>query len=781
MTLSNFLKNRSLGFKLNVIVALVLTTLLVITLIVLSSNMNNLTLRTGQQRVQEEIAIIQNRFEQAEQQILTDAKLLAASPDLVEAMAKENADQIRTIILLGAGELGVDDIDVLDVNGTRFTTASAAIELADTEAEDALLALGLIGVESAAIVVDNEGGEQEILLAGGVPLRDTAGVIVGALLVGRQIDDEFLREINFFRQSVDLKLVHAEQVVAQTLIEPTEEQMEEESNEPAAEASIDTDIVDQSALSQTLNGETIIGAELVSFGDGELYAQGYAPLEGGSDTKVALVISFKVQQLVASQRQLMTNLAFIFIALTLLGVASVAWFVWKSVAAPIGNLTSVVEQIMGGDHSQQADVTTTDEIGQLARGFNSMTTNLRSLITGLERRSRALEANGEVSRSLSTILDRQELVFEVVHQVQSVFNYYHAHIYLVDETAQNLIMVGGTGEAGQTMLNRKHSIPMGRGLVGRAAQTKSVVLVPDVSIESGWLPNPLLADTKSEIAVPIIISDEILGVLDVQENKVRGLDEDDASLLRSLANQVAVALTNASLFEQTVQAKDEAEKAGQEAEKAKEDAERAKEEAERAKAEAERAKEQAQAANKILEQQIWQTAGLAQLNEVMRGEQDIPTLANNIIQHLCRYLRVQIGALYVVEGQYLKRAGRFAYNGKNQPQQFKFGEGLVGQTALEKRAVLVRDVPDDYITMRSGLGEQPPTNILLFPFIYNDDVLGVIELGTLGEFSQAQTDFIETALASIAITFNSALARTRINELLAQTRPQVEGLQVSGS
>ena len=762
MTLSNFLKNRSLGFKLNLIVALVLTTLLVMTLIVLSSNMNKLTLQTGQQRVREEIAVIQNRFEQAEQDILTDAKLLAASPDLVEAVAKENGDQIRTIILLGAGELGVDDIDVLDAAGRRFTTASAVAEVVDTEAEDALLALGLIGVESAAIVVDNEGGEQEILLAGAVPLRDAAGVTVGALLVGRQIDDEFLREINFFRDSVDLKLVHDEQVVVQTETEP---------------ATTDKEVLDQTAVRQALSGETVIGQELRTLDHGVLHAQGYAPLTNVGDTQVALIISYEVDQLVASQQQLMTNLAFIFIGLTLLAVVMVAWFVWQSVAAPISKLKAVAEQIMGGDYSQQADVTTTDEIGQLGRAFNSMTTNLRRLISGLERRTRDLEASGEVSRSLSNILDRQELVFEVVHQVQSALNYYHAHIYLVAETGQNLIMVGGTGEAGQTMLNRNHSIPMGQGLVGRAAQTKSVVLVSDVTVEPSWLPNPLLPDTKSEIAVPIVIGEEVLGVLDVQENKIRGLDDNDANLLGSLANQVAVALTNARLFEQTLKTKEEAEQAREEAEKAQMEAEQAKIAAEQAKIAAEQAKHEAEAANKTMEVQIWQTMGQAQLSEKMRGEQDIRTLATSIIQQVCHYLQAQTGILYIAEDQYLKPMGRYAYSQVKPTDRFKFGEDFVGQAALEKRRLFVKNVPEGYLTVRSGLGKRPPKNILLFPFIYNDRVVGVIELGTLGEFSQTQMEFIETALDSIAIAFNTAQDRARIDELLNQSRQQADDLQ----
>ncbi len=182
----------------------------------------------------------------------------------------------------------------------------------------------------------------------------------------------------------------------------------------------------------------------------------------------------------------------------------------------------------------------------------------------------------------------------------------------------------------------------------------------------------------------------------------------------------------------------------------------------------------------IVEYQNWIHTGQAELGEKMRGEQDVGTLSEQIITYIARHVEAQVGLLYVMEGEYwLRLAGSYAYTpGQDDRSVLRIGEGLVGQVAWEKTPLLVADVPEHHLRLSSELGDIAPRQILALPFHDEGVVKGVIELGTVREFTARQQEFLKSVQEPIAIALNSAKSRQKLHDLLKEMRRQAEELQM---
>lgn len=179
------------------------------------------------------------------------------------------------------------------------------------------------------------------------------------------------------------------------------------------------------------------------------------------------------------------------------------------------------------------------------------------------------------------------------------------------------------------------------------------------------------------------------------------------------------------------------------------------------------------------ETRTWLLTGNSELNDTMRGEKDVKDLAQDVIIQLANYLKAQIAAIYLKENGRIELVGSYAFHHrKDNANVFKPGQGLVGQAVLEKKAIIFSDIPDDYIRINSGLGNTVPKNILVFPFLYEGEVKGVIELGTANRISDLDMQFLQLAGDNIAIAFNASQSRTKLKELLEETQRQAEELEV---
>ncbi len=165
----------------------------------------------------------------------------------------------------------------------------------------------------------------------------------------------------------------------------------------------------------------------------------------------------------------------------------------------------------------------------------------------LERRERQVQLSTQIAQEIASAADLNDLYDRIVTQVKEQFGYYHVQLLQYESVLDTVELVVGYGEVGQQMLAMHHSVPMGVGLIGTAASMGQPLLSGSVSNDPTWQSNPLLPETKGELAVPIKLGDRVLGVLDVQSNREGSLTADDQLMLEGLCGQIAIAIESTRL------------------------------------------------------------------------------------------------------------------------------------------------------------------------------------------------------------------------------------------
>ena len=172
------------------------------------------------------------------------------------------------------------------------------------------------------------------------------------------------------------------------------------------------------------------------------------------------------------------------------------------------------------------------------------------LMEQTQRSAVELQAVAEVGTATATILEPQSLLQRVVDLTKDRFGLYHAHIYLLEEEENVLVLTSGAGTIGRSMVLEGWTIPFEKedSIVARTARLRQGQIVSDVEKEPGFLRNPFLPDTRSELAVPITVADKLLGVFDVQSNVLNRFTADDVRTYSTLSSQLGIALQNAKLY-----------------------------------------------------------------------------------------------------------------------------------------------------------------------------------------------------------------------------------------
>jgi len=218
----------------------------------------------------------------------------------------------------------------------------------------------------------------------------------------------------------------------------------------------------------------------------------------------------------------------VFFVLGTVAVVSVAWVV-RGLEAALGEQGELLEQ---------------------SRGQQARLEELVSERTGdLQRQSRELETAAEIAKLASAATDPEELTRRATELIRERFDFYHASVFLLDESGLWAVLAASTGEAGRQLLSRGHRLAAGSAsIVGWVTANRKPRVAADVELDPFHFKNPLLPGTRSEMAVPVMIGERMLGVLDIQSTQPNAFSEADVRAIEAISAELAIAFENARLL-----------------------------------------------------------------------------------------------------------------------------------------------------------------------------------------------------------------------------------------
>lgn len=278
------------------------------------------------------------------------------------------------------------------------------------------------------------------------------------------------------------------------------------------------------------------------------------------------------------QIQSAARLAGVILTILLVSAILISLRISGRITAPIVRLTETANRIVAGDLTAQATETARDEIGTLASAFNTMTSRLRETLAGLEQRvadrtseltianrqieQRAvqLETIARVAHTIGSTQDLDALLPQIANAISKQFGFYHIGIFLLDPRKEYAVLSAANSDGGKQMLANNHRLKVGEtGIVGYVTGSGKPRVALDTGADAVFFDNPLLPETHSEIALPLLAGREVIGALDVQSTEANAFGEQDINILSILADQVSIAIQNARQYEETQKALAESE------------------------------------------------------------------------------------------------------------------------------------------------------------------------------------------------------------------------------
>jgi len=291
------------------------------------------------------------------------------------------------------------------------------------------------------------------------------------------------------------------------------------------------------------------------------WLSGYAPIFASTGERAGVLgVDISANTILAQERGYLSRLIIIVVPSLLLIVIGGMVFA-NYLAKPIVHLRDMANKISRGEFNTQIlKIPQTRELAELAQNLNTMTANLNELINDLEKRvaertsgltkkTDQLRTASYIARQTADIQDLSSILEIVVDLITNQFGYYHAGIYLMNETGNEAILQAASSEGGKRMVERGEALEIGsQGIVSYVASQKRARIALDIGENPVFFNNPNLPMTRSEVALPMIIRNRVLGILDIQSDQPQAFRTEDLDVLQTLADQIAVAIENARLL-----------------------------------------------------------------------------------------------------------------------------------------------------------------------------------------------------------------------------------------
>ena len=294
------------------------------------------------------------------------------------------------------------------------------------------------------------------------------------------------------------------------------------------------------------------------------WLSGYAPVLTSNGERVGVLgVDISANTILAQEQRYLSRLIIIVLPSLLLIVVGGVVFA-NYLAKPIVNLRDMANKISQGEFNAHIEnIPKTRELAELSLDLNSMTDNLRGLINdleqrvaertvGLTKRTDQLRAASYIARQTADVQDLSSILTIVVDLITNQFGYYHAGIYLMNEAGNEAVLQSASSEGGKRMVERGYTVEIGSpGMLSYVVSQKRARIASDIGAEAVFFNNPDLPMTRSEVTLPLLIRNRLLGVLDIQSDQPQAFRAEDIDVFQTLADQVAVAIENARLLSES--------------------------------------------------------------------------------------------------------------------------------------------------------------------------------------------------------------------------------------